>query len=111
LFGFADADPDQPSAVRKPTAPSVVNAFKAYSTLLAQKEGLLQRGESIWQDDYYDHVVRNDNAFMRIQEYIYNNPLQWHLDRENESRTGENDFYKWLEDEAAAQSHSFAAEV
>jgi putative transposase len=37
----------------------------------------------LWQRNYYEHVVRNNNELNRIREYIMNNPLQWEMDREN----------------------------
>ena len=37
----------------------------------------------IWQRNYYEHVIRNDDELTRIREYIANNPLAWELDREN----------------------------
>jgi putative transposase len=37
----------------------------------------------VWQRNYYEHVIRNEEAVIRIREYIANNPRQWELDREN----------------------------
>jgi len=37
----------------------------------------------LWQRNYYEHIIRNEPDLSRIREYIVNNPLQWHLDREN----------------------------
>ncbi len=30
----------------------------------------------LWQRNYYEHVVRNENALIRIREYIKNNPIK-----------------------------------
>jgi putative transposase len=38
---------------------------------------------SLWQRNYYEHVVRNESELHKIREYIQNNPLKWELDREN----------------------------
>ena len=40
-------------------------------------------GYPLWQRNYYEHVIRNENELYRITEYIQNNPLKWDLDREN----------------------------
>ena len=40
----------------------------------------------LWQRNYYEHVVRNDDELARAREYIQQNPLRWHLDRENPAR-------------------------
>jgi len=37
----------------------------------------------LWQRNYYEHIIRNENEFNLIGEYIINNPPQWALDREN----------------------------
>ncbi|MGB3341560.1 MAG: transposase [bacterium] len=29
----------------------------------------------LWQPNYYEHIIRNENALNRIREYIINNPL------------------------------------
>lgn len=34
-------------------------------------------GENIWQGRYYDHVVRNQQDYNEIWEYIENNPRKW----------------------------------
>jgi REP element-mobilizing transposase RayT len=34
----------------------------------------------IWQRNYYEHIIRNDDELNHIREYIINNPLQWELD-------------------------------
>ena len=40
-------------------------------------------GMSVWQRNYYEHVIRNDDELNRIREYIINNPLQWADDENN----------------------------
>lgn len=48
---------------------------------------------NVWQRNYYEHIIRNENILDKIREYIINNPLQWQFDRENLTRI-ENDEYK-----------------
>ena len=33
-----------------------------------------------WQRGYYEHVIRNEKEYLRILEYIENNPLKWEED-------------------------------
>ncbi len=40
-------------------------------------------GISVWQRNYYEHVVRSNAELDRIREYVLANPLRWELDREN----------------------------
>jgi len=42
----------------------------------------------LWQRNYYEHIIRDEESLNRIREYIRNNPLQWALDRENPDGTG-----------------------
>lgn len=30
--------------------------------------------EKVWQPNYYEHVIRNEGALLKIREYIQNNP-------------------------------------
>jgi len=47
-------------------------------------------GVPIWQRNYYDHIIRNENELNQIREYIINNPLEWELDEENPKNWGVN---------------------
>lgn len=38
---------------------------------------------SVWQRNYYEHIIRNERELNRIREYMQNNPLRWQYDREN----------------------------
>lgn len=53
-------------------------------------------GAPIWQRNYYKHIIRNEDSLDRICQYIAENPLRWHLDRENPERLGDDEFDEWL---------------
>lgn len=36
-----------------------------------------------WQARYYDRVIRNEKEYESIREYIYNNPDNWLLNKDN----------------------------
>jgi putative transposase len=40
-------------------------------------------GVPIWQRNYYEHIIRNEDALNRIRQYIVDNPVRWASDREN----------------------------
>ena len=40
-------------------------------------------GASVWQRNYYEHVIRNESALDRIRQYIADNPARWSEDPEN----------------------------
>lgn len=35
----------------------------------------------IWQRNYYEHIIRNEQSYQMISEYIQNNPVLWEQDR------------------------------
>ena len=40
-------------------------------------------GVPIWQRNYYERIVRNDQAYNAIRQYIHSNPASWDTDEEN----------------------------
>ena len=40
------------------------------------------QGEPIWQRNYYEHIIRDEEDLNRIREYILNNPVNWINDEE-----------------------------
>lgn len=42
----------------------------------------------LWQRNYYEHVIRNEDDLSEIREYIVNNSLKWELDIENPDNVG-----------------------
>jgi len=81
-------DSGQPRGVAPTLSlPDVVHRFKTMTTK-RYTDGVKQSGwppfrGRLWQRNYYEHIIRNDESLDRIREYILNNPLQWELDREN----------------------------
>jgi REP element-mobilizing transposase RayT len=43
------------------------------------------RGESVWQRNYYEHIIRNENELKNIWNYIDTHPLRWQEDQLNPS--------------------------
>jgi len=37
----------------------------------------------LWQRNYFERVIRNENEMYQIRQYISNNPLKWDQDSEN----------------------------
>ena len=72
---------NRPYGKRKPIG-RLVGAFETVST---KRINHLRDtpGVKIWQRNYYEHIIRNDDELNRIREYIANNPAQWETDREN----------------------------
>ena len=39
-----------------------------------------EKGENIWQRSFHDHIIRNQKDYEEHINYIYYNPVRWHLD-------------------------------
>ena len=66
----------------KPTAPTlgqIVAYFKFQSTKLTG-QFLKDSQFRLWQRNYYEHVIRNEQDLLETRRYIANNPLKWQLD-------------------------------
>ncbi|MEX0762931.1 MAG: hypothetical protein WD208_00105 [Dehalococcoidia bacterium] len=37
----------------------------------------------LWQRNYYEHVIRDEEESNQVREYIAMNPVMWHLDAQN----------------------------
>ena len=37
----------------------------------------------LWQRNYYEHVIRDENELLQVRKYIVENPKKWELDFEN----------------------------
>ena len=44
-------------------------------------------GASIWQRNYFEHVIRSEESWNSIRQYILDNPARWAFDRENPTAT------------------------
>jgi putative transposase len=72
---------DQVAARLKPLG-GLIGAFKTVSTQeINRLRGIAD--VPVWQRNYYERIVRNDEELTRIRDYIVANPLMWADDPEN----------------------------
>jgi len=60
--------------------PTIIGSYKSAVTKRINGDRNI-RGASIWQRNYYEHIIRNDTALAHIRQYIQNNPASWHQDQ------------------------------
>jgi REP element-mobilizing transposase RayT len=62
--------------------PKIIGQFKMQS---AKQINQLRHthGQPVWQRNYYEHIIRNEDELNHIREYILNNPSKWEFDEEN----------------------------
>jgi REP element-mobilizing transposase RayT len=65
----------------------ITHSIKSYSANRIQR--LLNRKGSIWQDESYDRILRDEKEYLEKMNYIMNNPLKAGLVEKPED-------YRWL---------------
>ena len=83
--GAACSTRSETSNMRPDTLSTIVRSFKSAATKLARESNLVAN-EPLWQRSFFERIIRNNDAMMKAREYIINNPLRWHLDKENPDR-------------------------
>jgi len=68
------------SPLRSPskTIGSVVRGFKIGVTKWMRQNTDIH---NVWQRNYYEHIIRNEQSFQTISDYIINNPAKWNDDK------------------------------
>ncbi|WP_213975136.1 transposase [Tepidanaerobacter acetatoxydans] len=53
------------------------------SRIVQQLKGSISKqvGFPLWQKSFYDHIIRNQQEYEKIYEYIETNPLKWEEDK------------------------------
>jgi len=54
---------------------SIIGQFKSISTKIINK--IRRNNNFVWQPNYYDHIIRNNDELNHIRHYILDNPKQW----------------------------------
>jgi putative transposase len=67
----------------KPVAGSLPTIMRLYKAAVTRRinESRSAPGTPVWQRNYYEHIIRDDEALNRIRAYIDNNPSRWELDQ------------------------------
>jgi len=68
------------------TKNTVGNIVGAYKSLVANQclEIFKSKNEymgKLWQRNYWEHIIRNEQSYQRIANYIINNPANWNNDK------------------------------
>lgn len=72
-----------PVRPRGPDPGSVGAIIAGFKSAVTRQINTLRKtpGAPVWQRNYYEHVIRNEDALHAIRVYITENPLRWTLDR------------------------------
>jgi putative transposase len=87
IVAIIDALPRRGAASSAPTARSftlgkIVRAFKSLSAIEVNRV-LGRRGATVWQRNFWEHIVGNEREFRAVRQYIRLNPLRRDSEPEN----------------------------
>jgi REP element-mobilizing transposase RayT len=83
LAGLEPAPTAEPTRMAMPVGlPEIVRQLKTFSAKRINIE-CKTPGKSVWQRNYYEHIIRNKKSLYFIRKYIRENPLKWMDDSEN----------------------------
>jgi putative transposase len=69
--------PQQPQQNKfGPQSKNLASIIRGYKSGV-KKYATMNHINFAWQSRFHDHIIRNDESFQRISEYIVNNPLNW----------------------------------
>ena len=67
------------NSIRTDTLYDVVCTLKSITTKTANRiDGCI--GRKIWQRSFHDHIIRDEKDYLKIWQYIDENPEKWELD-------------------------------
>ncbi|MDQ1363616.1 MAG: REP-associated tyrosine transposase [Pseudomonadota bacterium] len=63
------------------TIGDIVGAFKSLTTHAyihgVKNNNWISFNGKLWQRNYYEHIIRNEESYLKISEYILTNSVQW----------------------------------
>jgi putative transposase len=74
----------------RPVAGSIPTIVRSYKSSVSYRANRLRQrlDHPVWQRNYYEHVIRNNADWERIDTYIQANPHLWDKDEINPNRVG-----------------------
>ena len=76
-----NASPHHPIGTQPGSLNAIIQNFKSISTRKIN-QARNTPGNKIWQRDYYERIIRNDQELNAIRQYIRENPFNWPQDQE-----------------------------
>jgi REP element-mobilizing transposase RayT len=67
----------------KPVKGSLPTIIRTYKAAVTRRIGRELNATGIWQRNYYEHIIRDEEDLQRITDYIEMNPSRWDEDEEN----------------------------
>ncbi|MDO8332095.1 MAG: transposase [Fluviicoccus sp.] len=71
---------EAPAGVPPSSITDIIRGYKGTVTAAIRRVSGIHDLDCIWQRNYHDRVIRNEDEYRRIAEYIRENPARWQHD-------------------------------
>jgi REP-associated tyrosine transposase len=79
---------NRPTGTTNDSIGRIIQAFKSITTNIyircVKQKGWEHFPGKLWQPNYFERVIRDENELNRIREYIISNPGKWQNDKDNQ---------------------------
>lgn len=62
------------------TSQAIGSIVRGYKSSVTKQLGLFGFREKLWQRNYYEHIIKNEQSYYNISEYIKGNAKNWETD-------------------------------
>lgn len=77
--------PNNDTVIHHPTLGEILGAFQSIVTVnyirAVRQNGWMPFDGKLWQRNYWEHIIRNEESYYNITQYIANNPTKWDEDK------------------------------
>lgn len=99
--GTASASMNHDGFTARPHGPAagsvaaIVGSLKSAVSRRINQMRAVQRA-TVWQRNYFEHVIRDQESLLAIRHYVQTNPQRWELDKENTEGARTDDVEAWV---------------
>jgi REP element-mobilizing transposase RayT len=70
---------------RGPKSKSIGSLIAGFKSVVTKRINQIRKtpGCPLWQRNYYEHIIRDEESFFAVRQYIRDNPANWDEDEEN----------------------------
>lgn len=79
-FASQPQKPPPPKNKFGPQSQNLASIIRGYK-IGVKKYATINRIDFVWQSRFHDHIIRNDEEYNRISNYIVENPNNWEQDK------------------------------
>ena len=81
IFFAPTVDPTDEQMVIRGTSRTIGSMLRGFKIGVTKWMRQNTNVQNIWQRNYYEHIIRNEQSYQNIAEYIEGNPAKWKDDK------------------------------